>query len=210
MSKFAAVLFLVLLCAPAAAQQNPYGPDYYRAEFWSGEYPAGFTVLEDTVLKLRPSLSPDAEATIDCPVSKGATYHPWNLPRVADEGLSFVSFSRIADYEVQTPYEANLFNEAEQTDATISFKPGDRWRYIVYYAEGTFLMEYDGVRYTGDQGLADASKALTPEGELTYTEWLRIDCSNNMWGWLVMAEALENPALGSPNILQYGEAADVQ
>jgi hypothetical protein len=75
--------------------------------------------------------------------------------------------------------------------------------------EGQFLMEYDGIRYQGDQGLADVSES-TMKGERGYDEWLKIDCSNHIWGWLFMADVKDNPAFTAPNITNYGEAKDAE
>jgi hypothetical protein len=201
---------VVLVSAPALAQDNPYGPDFYRAESWSGEYPAGFTVLEDTTLMLRPQLDPAAEASIDCPVTKGATFHTWNIPRSISDGLAFVSFTRIEEMEVKDPIDIVVYGEIDPTDVTLSLKPGDTWRYLVYYGEGAFLMERDGVRYVADQSLVDASTSALTEDQREYHEWLRINCSNNLWGWFSMDELAEHAELGSPNITTYGMAADAE
>lgn len=196
---------------PAMAQSvNAYGEDWYRAEFWSGEYPNGFTVLKDSVLKLRPALDPKAEKTIDCPVSAKATYQQWNGPRVQEEALSFVSFTEIDEMAITEAYDATLYRHDDATEVAVSFKPGDKWRYLAYFGEGAFLMEYDGVQYDGDQDLFDHSESVKP-GERGYEEWLRINCSNNRWGWLFMGDiAKDDVAFSGPNILGYGEAADAE
>ena len=211
MKPIVALLSVLFLTAPALAQEeNPYGPDFYRAESWSGEYPAGFTVLEDTVLKLRPRLDPAAEASIDCPLTKGATLHPWNIPRSIGDGLAFVSFTRVEVMTVKDAIDIVVYGEIDPTDVTLSFKPGDTWRYLVYYGEGAFLMEHDGGRYIADQSLVEASTSSLAEGQSEYHEWLRINCSNNLWGWFSMDELAENAALGSPNITGYGVAVDAE
>ncbi|MBI4921697.1 MAG: hypothetical protein HY834_08100 [Devosia nanyangense] len=207
------MLGLVLLAAPAApglAQDaGAYGDGWYRGEFWSGEYPNGFTVLEATTLKLRPELSPAAEPSIDCPLPAKATYHPWNSARVFSDGLTFASFTEIDEMEVTKPFEASLYGQLDATEVTIKFEPGMIWKYLAYYGEGAFLLEYDGVRYDGDQGLIDASTSTHP-GDKGYDEWLRIDCASQMWGWLFMADIQDNAAFGPPNIEGYGVAADAE
>ena len=74
-----------LSCTGTASAQSvtAYGDDWYRMNFWSGEYPNGFTVVSDTTLQLRPALDPKADKTIACPLSAKATYQPWNGARVA-------------------------------------------------------------------------------------------------------------------------------
>ena len=54
-----AVLGVALLAMPGLAQgTDAYGDAWYRGEFWSGEYPGGFTVVKDVTVKLRATLDP--------------------------------------------------------------------------------------------------------------------------------------------------------
>ena len=161
MTKLPALAALALLLAtPAAAQSVPsYDDTWYRGDPPAGEYPNGFTVLEDTVLKLRPLMS-STDKTIDCPLPAKATIHPWNVERSQAMGLTFVTYSEIQEYEVTEAYEGPFYGEFDATETTLSFKPGDRFRYLIYFAEGTYLMEYEGVQYTGDQGLMEKSKQV--------------------------------------------------
>lgn len=200
----------LLIASPALGQSIPsYDDAWYRAEYWSGEYPNGFTVLQDTVLMLRPAIS-STEKTIECALPAKATLHPWNVERVNAMGLGFVTFWEIQDWEVTKDYETVLYDENNFGEATLSFKAGDQWKYLAYYAEGTFLMEYKGVRYTGDQSLAEASKPVK-EGDARDDEWLRINCPNNMWGWLYLPDLpVDETTFSGPNILEYGRSADLE
>ena len=202
---------VVAAASPVLAQSNDdYDSGWYRGEFWSGEYPGGFTVLKDTIVKLRPVLDPKAEKTIDCPLPAKATYQTWNLERVRNDGLHFVSFTEIDEMEVTVAFDATLYGELDATEIVMHFDPGTRWNYLAYFAEGTFLMEYDGVRYTGDQGLIDVSEATRP-GQRGYDEWLRINCSTNQWGWLFMGDIKQDDVtFTGPNITGYGEARDAE
>ncbi|RYE07568.1 MAG: hypothetical protein EOP22_17205 [Hyphomicrobiales bacterium] len=203
--------FAGLMATPAVAQSvESYGDDWYRAPFWSGEYPAGFTVLKDTVVQLRPALSPTAAKTVDCPLPAKATYQQWNGARVEAEGLHFVSFTEIDEMEVTAALDTSLFRNDDGTSVDVGFKPGDKWRYLAYFGEGAFLMEYDGVRYEGDQGLMEVSKSLQP-GERGYEQWLRINCANNQWGWLFFGDIVQDDiTFTGPNIVEYGRSADLE
>lgn len=196
---------------PALAQSvEAYGPDWYKAEFWSGEYPNGFTVLKDTTLKLRASLSPTAEKTIDCPIPAKATYQMWNMSRVLDDGLTFISFTEKDVMKASKAYDATLLRYDGSGSLDVSFKPGDEWTYLAYFGEGAFLMEYDGNEYEGDQDLYDVSEAVKA-GDRGYDEWLRINCSNNQWGWLFMGDIdKDEVTFTGPNIVTYGQAADAE
>lgn len=206
----AAALFAVALglaAAPALAQST-YDEGWHRATFWSGEYPNGFTVLKDTTVELRPTLDPAAEKTIACDLRARATYQVWNAARVEAQGLSFVSYTRIADYKIKSAHEATLYRTDDASEVTVSFKPGDVWRYLVYYAEGNFGLEYDGVRYDGDQSLFDVSEQIGDTNG--YEEWLRINCPNNQWGWLYMGDIqLDDAAFTGANVPEYGTAKDL-
>ena len=209
MTKLSLLALLLLLATPASAQSvSAYDDAWYRGDFWAGEYPNGFTVLKDTTLKLRPALSATGK-TIDCPLPAKATIHPWNISRVKDMGLTFVTFSEIQEWELTEAYEAPFYSELDATETTLSFKPGDRIRYLIYYAEGTFLMEYEGVQYTGDQGLLEKAKQVNTATR--DDEWLRINCPNNMWGWLYFPDlVIDDKTIGGPNIVEYGQSADLE
>jgi hypothetical protein len=209
-----ACLFAIALVAAGAApvhaqSVDAYDESWHRATFWSGEYPGGFTVLKDVTVQLRPALDPKAGKTIACDLPAKATYQPWNNERVNAQGLGFASFTRIADYEIGTAYDATLYRESDASETPVHFEPGAKWRYLAYYAEGAFLMEYEGVRYTGDQGLFDVSKELNP-ADGGYEEWLRINCPNNQWGWLFMGDVVvDDVTFAAPNVTGYGEAKDL-
>ena len=195
--------------APALAQGlEEYDDSWYRASFWSGEYPAGFTVVRDITIQLRPRLDADADKTIACDLPARATYQPWNRERVEEQGLTFVSFTKIGDYKVTKPFEGTFYRNLDATEVKVSLQPGDTWRYLAYFGEGAFLLEYDEVLYDGGQDLVDHSQQMGDAAG--YHEWLRINCPNNQWGWLFMGDiSLDDDSFVSPNITGYGEARDL-
>jgi hypothetical protein len=205
----AAAAGLLLAAAPAFAQSEAYDESWHRAPFWSGEYPDGFSVAKTTTVQLRATLDPKADKTIACELPQGATYQPWNQERVEEQGLSFTSFTKIADYKMTKPFEATLYRHDDATEATVSLNKGDTWRYLVYLAEGTFLMEYDGVEYDGNQDLFEVSEQMGDTNG--YEEWLRINCPNNQWGWLFMGDiSLDEGNFVSPNITEFGTSKDLE
>ena len=206
---FVLAVALALTAAPAFAQSvEAYDQSWYRATFWTGEYPAGFTVLKDVTVELRPRLDPKADKTVACDLPAKATYQAWNAARVDEQGLTFVSFTKIAEYKLTKDYEATLYRSDDGTEQQVSFEAGDSWRYLTYYAEGAFLLEYEGVRYDGDQSLFEVSEEIgSNEG---YDEWLRINCPNNQWGWLFMGDiTIDDLTFAAPNITGYGESRDL-
>jgi hypothetical protein len=205
-----AALTLALAGASHHAQAaEAYDDTWYRANFWSGEYPGGFSVAKTTTVALRPTLDPAAEKTISCELPQGATYQPWNNARVEEQGLAFASFTKIATYKLTQPYETTFYRHDDASEVKVSLKAGDTFRYLVYFGEGAFLMEYDGVQYDGDQDLFEHSEQ---EGDTNgYEEWLRINCPNNQWGWLFMGDiVLDEGSFVSPNITEYGTSKDLE
>jgi hypothetical protein len=205
-----AAFALAFASVPALAQSvEAYDDTWYRADFWSGEYPDGFSVVKSTTVQLRPALDPKAEKSISCELPQGATYQPWNHDRVEAQGLSFASFTRIATYKLTKPYETSFYRHDDASEVKVSLKVGDTFRYLVYFGEGAFLMEYEGVQYDGDQDLFEHAEQ---EGDTNgYEEWLRINCPNNQWGWLFMGDiVLDQGNFVSPNITEYGMSKDLE
>lgn len=199
---------IVALAAGPALAQSAYDDGWYRAPFWSGEYPNGFTVIRSVTVQLRPTLDPAAERTIACDLPARATYQPWNGARVDAQDLAFVSYTRIADYKVREAHTATLSRSDDGAEAEVSLKPGDVWRYLVYYAEGAFQMEFGGVKYDGDQSLFEVSEQIGDTNG--YEEWLHIECPNNREGWLFMGDIqIDDAAFTGPNITEYGTSKDL-
>lgn len=200
---------LALPVGPALAQSAGYDEAWYRAPFWSGEYPGGFSVAKTTVVQLRAAPDPAIERTIACELPQGATYQMWNRARVEAQGLSFTSFTRIADYQMTGDYETSLYRHDDGSEVKVSLKRGETWRYLVYVAEGTFLMEYEGTQYDGAQDLFEHAEQMGDSNG--YEEWLRINCPNNQWGWLFMGDiSLDDGTFVSPNITEYGSSEDLK
>jgi hypothetical protein len=199
---------LALAAIPALAQST-YDEGWYRAPFWSGEYPGGFSVVKTTTVQLRPVLDPAAEKSIACELPLGATYQSWNLGRVEEQGLAFASFTRIADYKMTESFEATVYRRDDASEVKLALMEGDSWRYLVYLAEGTFLMEHGGVVYDGTQDLFEHAEQIGDTNG--YEEWLRINCPNNQWGWLFMGDiAIDQGQFITPNITGYGESKDLE
>ncbi len=195
----------------AASPAFAYDQSWYRAEFWGGEYPHGFTLSEDVTTPIRAEPDPAAAPSIDCALKKGETYHPWNAERVAASGLAFVTYSLKVPYEIVTPIETDIYPQSEGDAETHAFKAGEQWTYLTYLAEGSFLMAFSGKTYSAEQELIDASKEAgdIAIGDTPDDEWMQLTCANGATGWLLLSDVVNEPAFGGPNITEYGKAEDL-
>jgi hypothetical protein len=206
-------LFLGLLAAATifGGGAQAYDGTWYRADFWSGEYPAGFTLTADVSIRIRLEPAPDAPPTVRCDLSRNATYHPWNGARIADRKLKFVSFTKIVRHEIERDHTAFVTREAGHAEAMIAFRRGDRWDSLAYLQEGLFLLRFRGEIYSGGQDILAVSKEVDESGDSAggYDQWMRLVCDNGATGWLLLSDIDGQADFGAPNIIEYGAASDV-
>ncbi len=200
---------LLLAAGLFPVQALAYDATWYKTDFWSGEYPHGFTLNEDVTTQIRADHDPKAQKDIACTMEKGATYHPWNGDRVKSSKLEFLSFVPIETYVIKAPVTFTLHDEQTKSDVTVSFKQGDEWTYLTYYGEGAFRMKFQDKVYAAEQDLFEASKEK--DGKKTDTqvdEWLKLTCANGATGWLLLGDVLGQPGYDSPKYVEYGVAVD--
>jgi len=213
MLRISLVLLLALghfiLLAPSAA--IAYEATWHRTDYWSGEYPPGFTLKADVTIQIRNRPNPASLKDIDCTLQKGATYHPWNDERVASSKLKFMSFVRTVDYVIEAPITTTFINEQSKADEAVSFQAGDQWTYLAYYGEGTFRMTFQGTVYTAEPDLIASSKRVDGKSNdepSEEDEWMNLTCANGAVGWLLLWDVANKPGFDGPNIVNYGEASD--
>jgi len=206
----AATLALCLWSPQQVAAAAPYDASWNKSDFWSGEYPHGFTLTEDATIKIRSTLDPKAPRDIDCALKKGATYHPWNAARVDSDGLNFLSYGRLVPYVVTKPVKVIAQTQPGDEEVNLVFKKGDEWIYRTYYAEGMFEMTYKGKIYAADQDLMEASKEKPGQAssDAGPDEWMKLTCANGVTGWLLFADTADQPAYAEPEFSDYGVALD--
>src|SRR5262249_1893461 len=129
MSRYWSKAFLVL-AVMTSGRAAAYDGSWYRNTGWSGEYPFGFTVTNDTAIEIRETSDPSAPKTIPCQLKRGATYHQWNDKRVKSDQLEFISFTKIDTYEVKSPFKSNVARQSDRQKVVVTFKKSDRWFYL--------------------------------------------------------------------------------
>lgn len=217
------MILSVAIMMSAAAAPNParagqvdasipssYDATWHRENFWSGEYPNGFTMAATLTTPIRTRPDPAAPKSLPCRLKRGPTYHVWNKSRVASGKLQFVSYTRIETYQLKADYKTQLSRKSDNDSIDIGFRSGDRWSLLAPLSEGMFLMETGNTMYLAGQDLIDNSERLgeSTDKPAVQDEWLGLRCANGTAGWILLGEIKENPAFADPNVPGYGEASD--
>jgi hypothetical protein len=166
----------------------------------------------DVAIDIRGSLDLDAPKSMSCFLRKGSTYHQWNKKRAVSDRLEFISLTKITTYELKASFTVEVSRESDGRNATIEFRRGDRWSYLAYLAEGSFLIKFGDTVYVAGQDLYDEStevEAPAKSDRSTYDEWLKLKCANGTVGWIFFNEIKNSPGFSKANISGYGVAGDL-
>jgi hypothetical protein len=207
--RLAPFLFSVAAAGPALS----YDASWYKATSWSGEYPNGFTMTANLSINIRERLGLDAPKSISCRLKEGWTYHQWNKKRVVSDRLEFVSFTKVAIYNVKESFTVELERQSDGGNTSIEFEKGDRWFYLFYIAEGAFLIKFGESIYIAGPDFLERStevESSVNSHRSTYDEWLRLKCANGTVGWIFFNEIKNAPGFSKANIVGYGIASDLQ
>lgn len=189
-----------------------YTDDWKVGYGWPGEYPDGFTIMEEGVVLMGRNV-PDLEtpANIACPLDYGSTIHQWNDDRVNRDDLIFVSATKTIDLTVFV----DAVIEAESEDMYTPFielpvSKGDTVTILRYYGEGFGLIELEGAEYVADIMQLDAITTPTDE-EMTTHLWVKVKChtQSNAYPWIFFDDAIATDGVERHEITGYGEAYDL-
>lgn len=211
--KFISSLLVLMFCGVSHAS---YDNTWYQTDFWSGEYPNGFSVTnpKGAVLSGRTGMDTTLPRNIKCKLPSKATFHPWNESRNKKNKVSYYQASQIVpmvaaknfDYKFAIPLAPGI-----DEVVVLNIKKGEIVNFLVYYAEGAFRMSYQGKEYEVNQDLLEeenfvASSVFDQKND----EWLSLTCNNGKKAWLLLSEVMENTKLVAPaNIIEYGKAEDL-
>ena len=198
---------LLALTLVSSVYAGGYDSSWYRAPFWSGEYPAGFSVLKrGLVVQGRTAADTQLNRSVECPLPFAAVIQPWNEQRNQKNQISYVTFSKI------TPFTAKAdFNMAVDMGSPIAVKKGEKIDYLVYLSEGYFRVRFKGVEYDQGQDLFDHLAEDVSKVEFQQDEWLKLKCENGKSAWLLLNELTTVDGIGEmgPGFQGYGDVRDL-
>lgn len=201
-----------LILASASLALAAYDKAWYITEYWSGEYPNGFSVIqENTTVPARSEMDLDKPANIQCAVPFKAVFHPWNEARKAN----YMTASRIVNMTAKIDFELEGNNEEK-----VKVHKGDTVEYLIYGAEGGFTVRYQGVEYYGDQELFEKIEESQDSLDFHQDEWVHLTCGNGENAWIFMPDLSQTdeqgevktlPGIGSWGLgmRDYGQVTDL-
>ena len=189
-----------------------YGSGWYMADFWSGEYPNGFAVVNDNVrVPARTGMDLDLPKNVMCPLTKKAVWHPWNQARPA----TYKTASKIVTLRAK---ESFTYKD-EESGKRLRIKRGDRIEYLIYGSEGFFWFRYKGKKYMGSQDLLAKMRSYN-ENDFRQDEWVNLPCADGQRAWIYLKDLVQTnsegestyfPGIGDwwPGFVEYGQVRDL-
>ena len=203
--------------APATVEVSIPVPTYneeiwYASPGWPGEYPPGFSILDENVVVLgRVAMHDSLPRLIECPLPQNATYQLWNNTRVEADELEFVTVSERIEITINDTAEIDTpRGEFDGPNNTTALSPGDTLVYLRYLGEGWAIMEYQGEELqVMENDLLEISD-LREAAEVSEKDmlWVNVPCSDKR-GWLLLDDLLAEPGIVLTPITGYGEARDL-
>jgi hypothetical protein len=185
------VALMVLVSASGAYGQSAsprsgYDNSWYISDFWSGEYPKGFSVTRpDTVVQARHSMDKTAPRDVACKLPYLAVIHPWNERRAAASKIKFLSATKIIRLVAK---EAFVFADVGgDARAKVRLKKGDVIEYIRNDAEGSFEVRIAGKQYTAGQDLFDHVENV-PDDQFVEDDWAALTCMGGDSAYVFLGE----------------------
>jgi hypothetical protein len=200
----------------AAAPPSGYDSAWYVSEFWSGEYPPGFSVtVPDTVVAARARMDKAAPREVACKLPYLAVIHPWNRSRIAKSKIKFLSATRIVRLVAKEPFD---FATQDARPRKVHLNKGDVVEYIRNDAEGSFEVRIAGKQYTAGQDLFDHVEDVAQD-QFVEDDWASVTCEGGNRAFVLLADLmLDSEKAGEraagispvgPGQVGYGKARDL-
>jgi len=181
----------------APVPPNGYGDGWFISEFWSREYPPGFSVTRpDAVVAARATMDKAAPRDIACRLPYLAVIHPWNKSRIAKSKVKFYSATKILRLVVKEPFDFD-FMSRDFISGTVGLKAGDTIDYIRNDSEGSFEVRIFGKQYTVDQNLFDHVEKVARD-QFVEDDWAVLTCVGGNRAYILLSDLGLDPDTGAP------------
>jgi hypothetical protein len=213
---------LSLVLTTSAVGQSPptssgYDNTWYVSEFWSGEYPAGFSVTrKDTDVRARARMDKAAPREVACKLPYLAVIHPWNRSRIMKSKIRFFSATKILRLVAKEPFVYE-FAIRHAPAIKIRLRKGDMIEYVRNDAEGLFEVRLAGKQYTADQNLFDHMEKVARD-QFVEDDWVSLTCEGGSGAYILLSDLVIEGAAGErtpgvsevgPGQADYGRARDL-
>ena len=181
----------------AALPPNGYGDDWFVSEFWSREYPPGFSVTRpDAVVAARATMDKAAARDVACRLPYLAVIHPWNRSRTAKSNVRFLSATKVVRLVVKEAFDFDL-QSRDDVSGKVHLKAGDTIDYIRNDAEGSFEVRIFGKQYTADQNLFDHVEDVSRD-RFVEDDWALLTCVGGNRAYILLSDLGLDPDAGEP------------
>jgi hypothetical protein len=209
------ILFMVLATLAATPASAGYDDSFYKAEFWSGEYPPGFAVVRRHVIVTgRTAMDRGLPRNVRCALPYKAVFHLWNTRRNKESDARYFTASKIV------PMTAKEDFTFEDGSTKLEIKRGEVLEWLIYNGEGQFSVRIRGKEYAGQQEMLNhVDKPDDPA--FVEDQWLSLRCENGVRAWLFFddlapigadGEVHYAPGIGdwSGGMIEYGRSRDLK
>ncbi len=191
-----------------AETYGSYDESFAITDFWSGEWPDGFTVTaDDVVLMGRVEPHPSYPQEISCPIAKNTNVNPWNSERADADDWEFMTANQRT--KITMTEDVTLDTGFSEAPKTLELKAGDVLMYEVYYAEGFFQASFEGEYYEINE--ADLNRKAEYEQGGQTDEWVNVECAYGKGdrAWLLLSEVQGQLGIGIVSFDAFGIASDL-
>ncbi len=185
-----------------------YDESWSINDYWSGEWPDGFTVTSDNVVLMgRAAPHPSLTADIACPLAKNTNVNPWNHARGEADNWEFMSANKRT--KITMLEDAAFETGFSEKPSILNVKAGDVLTYESYIAEGFFIAGFEGETYELNEGDFNGRADFEQGGETH--EWVNVECGfgKGTRAWLLLSEVQSEDGIGPVSFDAFGSASDL-
>ena len=172
------ILLLALVISLQSAQAFAgYDDTWFKAKYWSGEYPPGFSVTKrGTTLMARSGMDKDLPRDVACEMPYLAVINPWNKERIRKSNMQFFSATKIIKMIAKQEFKF---------DDIVVVKKGEVIEYIGNGAEDAFGVRIGGKPYTAYQDLWQYVDA-PHQDQFIEDDWVLLTCQGGVRAYIYL------------------------